>query len=362
MFHRHVLPAVVIIAAACTQASRPPSAVLTPASPAREIMPAAETEPVGSDGDAADDPAIWVNPQDPSRSLVIGTDKQRGLQLYDLDGHLLQELPDGRLNNVDLRDGFMLDGRPSVLVAATNRTDQTIAFYVLEPDQRRLRRIGTGLPTGFEEPYGICLYASRSGAHFAFVNAAVSGRIRQWRLQGSDGGVAATLVREIAVGSQAEGCVADDEQGVLYVAEENRALWKYGAEPGSGAKRTRIDVVGGANGLAADIEGVGIWHGTEGRGYIVVSNQGAHNYAVYRREADNEFVGLFRIVANSSLGIDGTIDTDGVEVTSRAAGPQYPDGLLIVQDGRNEPSGSRQNFKLVSWRAVAEALALTAPD
>jgi 3-phytase len=35
-----------------------------------------ETEPVPSSGDAADDPAIWVHPGDPARSLVLGTDKK----------------------------------------------------------------------------------------------------------------------------------------------------------------------------------------------------------------------------------------------------------------------------------------------
>ncbi|MGH2667571.1 MAG: phytase, partial [bacterium] len=35
----------------------------------------AETVPVTSSGDSADDPAIWVNPADPSKSLVIGNDK-----------------------------------------------------------------------------------------------------------------------------------------------------------------------------------------------------------------------------------------------------------------------------------------------
>lgn len=362
MLYRYVLPVFVVVAAACTLANRPRSATRPSVSGIPAVMPVAETEPVASDGDAADDPAIWVHPYDPSLSLIVVTDKQRGLQLHDLQGRLLQALPDGRLNNVDLRDGFMLDGRPAILVAATNRSDQTIEFYVLEPDERRLRRIGTGAPTGFKEPYGICLYASRSGDHFAFVNEAVTGRTRQWRLQGASGRVAATLVREFRVGGQAEGCVADDETGALYIAEEDRALWKYGAEPDDGRKRTRIDAVGGANGLAADIEGVAIWRGNEGRGYLVVSNQGANNYAVYRREADNAFVGLFRIVEDSALGIDGTVETDGLEVTSRAAGARYPDGLLVVQDGRNQPSGSRQNFKLVSWRAVAEALALTDPD
>src|SRR4051812_47856200 len=37
------------------------------------------TDPVPHDGDAADDPAIWVDPSDPARSRVLGTDKEGGL-------------------------------------------------------------------------------------------------------------------------------------------------------------------------------------------------------------------------------------------------------------------------------------------
>ena len=50
-------------------------------------------------------------------------------------------------------------------------------------------------------------------------------------------------MREIAVGSQAEGCAADDELGHLYVAEEDVGLWKYGAEPDAGETRTAVDSV-----------------------------------------------------------------------------------------------------------------------
>jgi myo-inositol-hexaphosphate 3-phosphohydrolase len=35
-----------------------------------------ETEAVPSRGDAADDPAIWIHPDNPAQSLVLGTDKK----------------------------------------------------------------------------------------------------------------------------------------------------------------------------------------------------------------------------------------------------------------------------------------------
>ena len=47
------------------------------------IKPAAVTEIIPHD---TDDPAIWINPEDPSKSLIIGTDKDDdgALYVYDL--------------------------------------------------------------------------------------------------------------------------------------------------------------------------------------------------------------------------------------------------------------------------------------
>src|SRR3546814_7187788 len=84
-----------------------------------------ETVPVETGGDAADDPAIWIDPADPARSVVIGTQKKSGLYVYGLDGQMIQYLPDGRMNNVDLRDGFRLGGRDVTLVAASRSEEHT---------------------------------------------------------------------------------------------------------------------------------------------------------------------------------------------------------------------------------------------
>src|SRR5262245_61179236 len=88
-----------------------------PGTPA--VMPVLETVPVDDADDAADDPAIWVNPKDPAKSAVVGTDKRGGLYVYDLAGKPLQNLRNGRMNNVDLRPGFRLGGRDVILVTAS---------------------------------------------------------------------------------------------------------------------------------------------------------------------------------------------------------------------------------------------------
>ena len=327
---------------------------------ARTVAATVETPPVEDFGDAADDPAIWVHPTDPSLSLVIGTNKKRGLEVYDLEGKRLQTVADGRMNNVDLREGVRLGKDVLTLVAATNRTTKSVAFYTIDPESRRLSPIGGGnVATGLSDPYGICLYRNpRTGATYVIANDSADGTFRQWLVQGSKARIELKLVREFGAGSQAEGCVADDEMGVLFVGEEDVGLWRYSAEPSGGSERRLVDSTEPPGRLTADVEGVSIYVGPSGRGYLVVSNQGADDYAVYRREGNNEFVGFFDVVASDALGIDGVSETDGLAVSSAPLGPAFPRGMLVVQDGRNITPVERQNFKFVSWERIAEVLGL----
>lgn len=330
------------------------------AAAARTVTPLVETEPVLNHGDAADDPAIWIHPRDPAKSLVIGAQKKLGLEVYDLTGRRVQTLPVGRINNVDLRQGVELAGRRRDIVAASNRTHKTLDLFEVNAATGRLASaVAAPIATGFGDPYGLCMYHSaKSGKLYVFINDPDQGDFRQWEIEAAGDQLGAKLVREFTVGTQAEGCAADDETGALYVAEEDIGLWRYGAEPDAGSQRRQLDATAAGGHLAADVEGVGIFRGRDGAGYLVVSNQGADNYAVYRREGDNAFIGHFAIVANDVLGIDGASETDGLDVTSMAVGKAFPQGLLVVQDGRNLAPAEKQNFKLVPWERVAAALGL----
>jgi len=326
----------------------------------RNVMPSVETEPVDDYGDAADDPAIWVHLADPSKSLIIGAQKKRGLYVYDLSGKTLQVVPDGRMNNVDLRQGFRLGNDVVAIVAASNRTAQTLALYKVDAATRRLENIAAEpIPTGFDDPYGLCMYReAKAGTFYVFMNDADSGAYKQWKLVPKGNRVAAEVVREFTVGSQAEGCAADDETGALYVAEEDVGLWRYEADPSGGDRRVAIDSTSGQGHLTPDVEGVAIYYGENGTGYLIVSNQGKDNYAVYRREGNNEFLGHFSVIADSARGIDGASETDGLDVISTPLGPTFPYGLFVAQDGRNIAPAERQNFKLVPWERVADVMSL----
>lgn len=329
------------------------------ASTATTVSATVETEPVKSFGDAADDPAIWVHPTDPSQSLVIGTQKKRGINVYDLTGKELQSLADGRMNNADIRYGFELGGTKVDVLTASNRTSDSVAIYAIDPDSRTLRNIALDtIDSGMSDPYGQCMYRDvKSGEIFIIINDS-SGLVRQWRLEAKDDQyVTASVAREFKLDSQTEGCVADDVTGALYIGQEDFGIWKYSADPDAGSERVLVDTVDGGN-LTADVEGLSIYYGPGETGYLVVSNQGADNFAVYRREGDNEFVGHFHVVANELLGIDGVSETDGVEVTSANLGPAFPNGVFVAQDGRNITPDERQNFKLVPWESIAEAMGL----
>lgn len=326
---------------------------------ARIVTAHAETEGVPHGGDAADDPAIWVDPADPSRSVVIGTDKEGGIGVYDLAGRELQYLDDFGAENVDLRDDVPFSGRSITLVATTNTADDDVVLLEFERDSRTLNaipggRIGSPIRVG-----GLCLYRSAtSGKLFVFVVGEDDQTfvVEQFEIfESARGSFSSRLVRTIPVGSESEGCVADDEIGALYVSEEAVGIWRYSAEPdGPGATERRlVDSTRSDGHLIGDVEGLAIARGLGGAGYLIASCQGANDFAVYRR-GDNAFVGLFRVGAGDS--IDEVTHTDGIEIARAALPAPFEHGLLVVQDDRDDRGN--QNFKLVPWSAVASALAL----
>ena len=335
----------------------------------RTVAATAETAPVPDACDAADDPAVWVDESDPEASLIVATNKLRGLVVYGLDGAVVSTNDVGRVNNVDLRDGVDVGGEDTIVVAATNRTTWTIDVLRLDPDSGALTPLLDApiSPNFDEDPYGLCLYRSAAtGDLYVFANDQ-GGAVEQWRLDPGDAGLTGTRVRSWAVGSQTEGCVADDANGWLFIGEEEVGIWRYRAEPGlSTAQRVAVDRVGvgepGGGHLASHVEGLSIYAppgGGPDDGFLVASSQGNHTYVVYDRAPPHAYRGTFRV--GDAGALDGVEDTDGLHVVSAPLGPRYPMGLLVVQDGVNlAPDGAEanQNFKLVSWLDVLDALDL----
>jgi hypothetical protein len=167
-------------------------------------------------------------------------------------------------------------------------------------------------------------------------------------------------VRNWDVGTEVEGCVADDDLGNLYVSEEAVGVWRYGAEPTAPvtpAARVLVDGTVAAGGhLVPDVEGLTIVYQPGGAGYLLASSQAASNslnsYAVYERQGANAFVRSFRVV--NGPAVDGCGRTDGIDALAADLGPAFPHGLFVCQDNANTAPGTtgNQNFKLVPLERV----------
>ncbi|WP_433330630.1 phytase [Spirillospora sp. CA-294931] len=306
-----------------------------------DVTATVETAPVGHSGDAADDPAIWIHPSDPSKSVVVGTDKKGALEVYDLSGSRIQRIDGDHGNNVDLRG--------DVVVSADDEADGgSMHVYRMDPSSRQLRLL-KDVKTGIAA-HGICLYkSSTSGKLFAFPNA-IDGGVEQWELGVNGGDVTAKSVREWDAGGAVEGCFADETNGKLYLGEEDVGVWIYGAEPGDGESRTKLDSAGSGGHLTADVEGI-----AAAGDRLFVSSQGSNDFAVYDR-GSGSYQGRFAVASGTAA--DDCEDTDGIDATSTGLGSAFPKGVFVCQDGSNGSPGTsgNQNFKLVPLERVTEGL------
>jgi 3-phytase len=137
------------------------------------IAPVLVTQAVAVD---SDDPAIWLDPENPAGSLVLGTDKGGSIFVFDLDGKILADKTVtglGRMNNVDIEYGLALDGVKTDIAVATDRPTSQLRVYRL-PEVTAVDGGGIEVFAGQEpanRPMGVALYKRASdGAIFAIVS------------------------------------------------------------------------------------------------------------------------------------------------------------------------------------------------
>lgn len=326
-----------------------------PPAPLPEVPARAETAPVTQrKGDTADDPAIWRNPKDPAKSLILSTDKKAGLAIHDLSGRLMSFQPLGDLNNVDLRPDVTIAGKKGVLVAASDRSDKDVPLlhlFRLDPAAPTLVPIGTiASPEG--QAYGLCLHRRGKAVDAFMVHK--EGVIEQLALDLSRIPVTGKVIRRFDLESRSEGCVADDRTGRLYVAEDKVALWRFDTSPGRAMTPVKIADVDGVR-LHKDAEGLAILPRGKDGGLLFASSQGDNSIAVFRLP-EASYVGAFRIAGGA---IDGTEDTDGIALHPGDFGKGWPGGLFVAQDGENRDGAGEkapQNFKLVALGDILGAV------
>ncbi len=320
--------------------------------------------------DVADDPAIWVNPGDPAQSLILGVNKVAApagaLLVYALNGRTIQKI-DGldRPNNVDVDYGLPLRGVPTDFAVLTERYQHRLRVFAIDARTRNLTdvsspealRVFDGESGERAAPMGIAVYHRPSdGALFAIVSrkeGPSAGYLWEYRLADDGSGhVAATKVREFGNFSgkgEIEAIAVDDPLGYVYYADEGEGVHKWYADPDNPDAGRELAVFG-QEGFRGKREGLAIYARPDGTGYIICTDQvaGDSAYHLYRREGstDNPHDHSER-VATISGGADGT---DGIEATSAAMPPRFPQGALIVMNSIGH------NFLAFTWEDIAERM------
>lgn len=303
-----------------------------------EVVPTVETSPVLDASDAADD-SVVIATSDGDNAIIIGTNKRRGLEIYDLKGNRIGQVDAGRLNNIDATPTATDN---VFLLAASNRTTKAIDIFQADIAKTEISFVRS-IPLDLADPYGLCVSSNR-----IFVSDK-EGRVQMWPWAGEQ------PITEIVLPSQTEGCVVDQNGEYIYIGEESGGIWKVPIhKQGMGTPEMFATIAD--NILAADVEGLDI-HYSEKGATLLASSQGDSSYVAYDLQTAN-LLAKFSIAANTKKLIDGTSDTDGIAIYSHAL-LDYPEGILVVQDGFNsEPNGKyeNQNFKIVDWREVQKLL------
>jgi 3-phytase len=318
-------------------------ACATDAIVAAPVPASRETAAMTGAGDRADDPAVWVNPLDPARSLILATNKDEGLYVYGLDGAERQRLAVGLSNNVDLRGN---------LAVVSNDGINALSWFRIDPATLAVTHAGD---TKIEkvEPYGVC-----AGVVGGVYQAAVTfkdGTVEIFAAEDSGSGpIAIRMVRSVKLGSQVEGCVFDEQNERIFVAEEDVGIWSFGV---AGDSPTSVDTIAAGHGLVADVEGMSLWRSAGGSGFLVASAQSKDRFVIYDRLPPHAMRGVITVAASRDGAVDAASHTDGLDISS-AALPSFPRGVLVVQDDANPTRATDQNFKIVDWREVETALGL----
>jgi 3-phytase len=327
------------------------------------IKPVVVTEKAKHD---SDDPAIWINPNDPTKSLIIGTDKNEdgALYVYDLNGKIDEEKTVRNLkrpNNVDVEYGLMLNNKPIDIAVTTERLTSKLRVFKL-PEMKAIDNGGIDVFEGQTQRalMGIALYKRQTdGKIFAVVGrkeGPTDGTyLWQYLLEDDGNGyVKGSKVRVFGKWSgkkEIEAIAVDDELGYVYYSDEGVGVHKYAADPDASNCNEELALFA-TEGIAEDQEGISVYKIKNGTGYILVSDQQANEFHIFKREgeADNPHNHqLIKVVKTS------TIESDGSDVTNAVLNNNFPVGLFVAMS-------DDQTFHYYSWKDLASDDLVIAPN
>jgi len=334
----------------------------------------------------------------------------------------------GRTNNADIIYGFQLGNKTVDIVVVSDRGLDKLTIYTInhtEPSIAPLIDVtSTVAPLIFatsqkEINEGLTAYGLavvKTDKSMAFVSQNATTRITQLELfDNGDGSVNYRNVANLDFPNtftlpnntqwtpcsdddgelpHFEGMVADPLHNQVFFAQEDVGIWKIDLAQPSNEKswqliatvkeygipysrtwsesedeyicqlQTDKDPGFGSETLVSDAEGLTLYDGGDGQGYLLASSQGNNTVALFNRTGDHQFINSFTVGDGT---IDGVNETDGMMVVNVNLGGKFDQGVLIMQDGQNKatnPSAQENirkstNFKYVAWRDIAKTLNLS---
>lgn len=316
------------------------------------VKPTIVTEALPHD---TDDPAIWIHPTDPSKSIIIGTDKDNegALYAFDLKGKILKKsIQLKRPNNVDIAYGLLINGVKVDIAVTTERENGMIRIFRL-PDLEPIDNGGISVFEGQEaaKPMGIALYTRPSDKKiFAIVGRKTGPSetyLWQYEISGSGKYAKAKVVRKFGEYSgtkEIEAIAVDNELGTVFYCDEQFGIRKYQADPA--LNNNEELALFGRNQFKGDNEGIAIYKKSATEGYILVSNQQANTFMVYPREGVKGNPNKHPLLAEIPVS---TVECDGADVTNLNLGGAYKNGLFVAMS-------NGMTFQYYAWDLIQERI------
>lgn len=316
------------------------------------IQPTVTTQATPND---TDDPAIWVNSRDPQNSLILGTDKQEntgGLYAYNLKGEIVNKVyPLNRPNNVDVAYSVNMNGKPIDIAVVTERESKKVRIYSL-PDLNPIDNGGIEVfaDDDMRAPMGIATYRNPEDAKYYMIVGRKDGKsgeyLYQYELVAENGYLTGKLVRKFGNYSgkkEIEAIAVDSELGYVYYSDETAGVRKYFADPAKGNEELAFFAQEDAK---RDHEGIAIYKTDMTTGYILVSDQQANNFLVYKREGSTENANEHKLIAKIPVS---TIECDGADAVNYNFGNDFDKGFFVAMS-------NGKVFQVYDWKIIEKAI------
>jgi len=262
---------------------------------------------------------------------------------------------------VDVEYGLVLNGVPTDIAVTTERFTNKLRVFSL-PDMKPVDNGGIEIFEGQDQraPMGIALYKRPSdNTIFAIVGRKEGptdgSYLWQYRLEDDcTGNVKGTKIREFGTWSgkkEIEAIAVDDELGYVYYSDEGVGVRKYYADPDAENANQELALFG-TDGFAEDHEGISIYKVNDGTGYILVSDQQANAFRIFKREGEPDDPHNHQLVKIVPVSCN---ESDGSEVTNAVLNETFPVGLFVAMS-------DNRTFQYYSWTDIAGDDLVVAPN